>query len=110
VLKETSVTVPDYIRLPPAGTLCPRTGLSRSALDLLCRPQAKNSFAAPVKSRLVKLKGDRLIRLINYPDLLRFIRAQPDGGRKENLVPCNANVEREKPEKPRRKREQTATP
>jgi hypothetical protein len=70
---------PAFIRLPAVGDQDPHFGLSRSALDLLTRPQKENGFNPPVKSRIVKLeKSSRGVRLIDFQDLLRFVNSLSD--------------------------------
>jgi hypothetical protein len=81
---------PDFVRMPEPGTLCPRTGLAHSAYDKLCRPQPWNEFRPPVKSKLLKQQGGRLIRLVDYRSLLDFLRSLPDGMDPENTVASNA--------------------
>jgi hypothetical protein len=69
---------PGYIRMPKSGTACPHSSLSRSALDLLVRPQEKNNFKPPVASRLLRQTGDKKhIRLINYQSLMRYLKSLP---------------------------------
>jgi hypothetical protein len=60
--------LPVFIRMPRYGQKCPHTGLSRSSLDLLTRPQLANNFRPPVKSRLMRQTGTsgRTIRLIDF--------------------------------------------
>ncbi len=75
---------PDWIRLPRNGTVCPHSGLNRSAMDKLVRAQAINDFRPPVKSKVLKLAGDkRGIVLINYRSLLDFLDSLPSGQEKE---------------------------
>jgi hypothetical protein len=74
----TTYTPPHYIRLPKSGTPCPHTGLSRSALDLLTRPQAKNNYRPPVKSRVLKQWGEkRGVRMIDFQSLLNYLNRLP---------------------------------
>jgi hypothetical protein len=69
---------PEWIRLPRRSTVCPHSGLNRSAIDKLVRPQELNHFKAPVKSRILKLEGEqRGIRLINFASLWRYIERRP---------------------------------
>jgi hypothetical protein len=82
------LAVPDFIRLPGYGQREPRTNLSRSALDLLIRPQKANDFKPPVASRLFSQVGNqRPIRLINYKSLLAYLNSLPDGSDPANIVP-----------------------
>jgi hypothetical protein len=81
---------PDFVRMPVTGELCSRTGLTRSAYDQLVRPQPSNDYRPPVKSKLLKQKGGRLIRLVDYRSLLDYLRNLPDGGDPENIVASNA--------------------
>lgn len=72
---------PVYIRLPKSGTLCPYTGLTRSALDLLTRPQPFNNFKPPVKSKIFKQTGDKTgRRLIDFRSLRKYLDSLPDDG------------------------------
>jgi hypothetical protein len=66
---------PVFIRMPRYGQKCPHTGLSRSSLDLLTRPQRVNNFRPPVKSRLMRQTGTsgRTIRLIDFDSLVRHL-------------------------------------
>jgi len=70
---------PVFIRLPRYGISCPYTGLSRSALDLLTRPQAKNDFKPPVKSKIFRAEGKgKGIRLIEYASLMAYLGRLPE--------------------------------
>jgi hypothetical protein len=77
--------------MPPAGEVCSRTGLNRTVFDLLVRPQARNNYKPPVKSRLLKQHGQRLIRLVDYASLLDYLHSLPDGADPANIVASNAN-------------------
>jgi hypothetical protein len=69
---------PDYIRLPKPGSTCPHTGLNRSALDLLIRPQPGNNFRPPVKSKTMRMTGTkRGIVLIDYRSLRIYLNDLP---------------------------------
>jgi hypothetical protein len=71
-----SQITPEFIRIPPSGAHCPRTGFKRSALYSLILPSAANDFKPPVKSFVLRKKGARTgIRLIDYASLVQFIRA-----------------------------------
>jgi len=73
-----SDTVPAYIRLPKSGTADPHTGLSRSALDLLVRPQPGNDFRPPVKSKMLKMTGEkRGIVLSDFRSLRIYLGGLP---------------------------------
>jgi hypothetical protein len=62
--------------------------LTRTALDLLVRPQEANKFKPPVKSKLFSPSGSqRPIRLINYKSLLAYIESLPDGADRSNITP-----------------------
>ena len=64
---------PEWIRLPKSGTLCPHTGLSRSAMNGLILGKAPK-----VKSKVFKQDGKgRGIRLVNYRSLLDYIDQCP---------------------------------
>jgi hypothetical protein len=92
---QTETHRPAYIRLPPSDERCPHTGLSSTALDGVTRPQARNNYKPPVKSKLMRQKGDRLIRLIDFQSLLDYLDSLPDGSDPENTVPSNANKKEE---------------
>jgi hypothetical protein len=82
-----SETVPAYIRLPKSGNADPHTGLSRSALDLLIRPQPGNDFRPPVKSKMLKMTGDkRGIVLIDFRSLRIYLDGLPAGSRAKRGV------------------------
>ena len=67
-----------WLRLPRAGSRCNVSGLSRSGLCDLVRPNSRNDYAPPVASRLLKRKGAaRGVLLINRQSLLDFINEQP---------------------------------
>jgi hypothetical protein len=85
--------VPDFIRLPGYGQREPRTNLSRSALDLLIRPQKANGFKPPVASKLFSQAGNqRPIRLVNYRSLLAYLNSLPDGADPANIVQRGIHV------------------
>lgn len=66
---------PQYVRLPQAGQLEPHTGLGRSFLNSLILPSPANHFKPPVRSISLRKPGRRFgVRLIDYADLLRWIR------------------------------------
>ena len=70
---------PEYIRVPKLGEREPITGLSRSSIDRLIRPQECNNFKPPVASRCVRIRDNsrRGIRLISLESLLAFLSKQP---------------------------------
>ncbi len=75
-----TTSLPEFVRLPVSGTRCPVSGLNRTALDKLTRPQAENDFKPPVRSRILKMRGaTRGIRLIETCSLLYYIRSLPNG-------------------------------
>jgi site-specific DNA recombinase len=66
-----------YVRLPKPGQRCEQTGLSRSKLNELILPSARNSFDPPVKSLSLKLPGRaRGTRLIVWSSLKQFLADQ----------------------------------
>jgi hypothetical protein len=69
---------PEYIRLPKLREREPITGLSRSTIDRLIRPQKCNDFKAPVASRCVRIRANsrRGVRLILLASLLDFLGKQ----------------------------------
>jgi hypothetical protein len=81
--EELKVPEPDYIRLPRAPAHCPYTGLSKTTLDMLTRPQKLNDFNPPVKSKLLQQTGAvRSLRLIDYHSLKQYLASLPDGNRR----------------------------
>jgi hypothetical protein len=77
---DTSGVVPEFIELPRSGEREPRTTLTRSALDLLTRPQKANDFNPPVTSRLFFQTGSKQARrLVHYPSLLAYLFSLPNG-------------------------------
>jgi hypothetical protein len=80
-MHDAHIPAPVFIRMPRYRQKCPYTGLSRSGLDLLTRPQPANNFRPPVKSRLMRQTGTtgRIIRLIDYDSLVRHLNSLPDG-------------------------------
>jgi hypothetical protein len=67
-------TLPLTTRLPKTGQKEPISGLGRTQLDLLVRPQAGNGYSAPVRSHILAVKGNsRGIRLIDVQSLVTYI-------------------------------------
>jgi hypothetical protein len=63
-----------YIRLPKAGQLCHRTGMTRSALNELILPNERNGYRPPVESiSLRKREGGKGIRLILWQSLRDYL-------------------------------------
>ena len=80
LLHNTPVVVPEFIRLPPPGSRCPWTGLSRSTLNELILPTQANGFKPPVLSHVLRKRGAKTgVRLVVFSSLLSFIRALPTG-------------------------------
>ena len=68
---------PDYIRLPKPGQRCPRTGMTRSALNQLILPNARNNYQPPVESRSLRKREDgKGTRLIVWQSLKAYLYAQ----------------------------------
>jgi hypothetical protein len=79
-LAEPTVFEPLFIRMPPGGARCQHSGLSRSSLDVLVRPQAVNHYKPPVKSRLFRQTGNiSKVRLIDYQSLKAYLNSLPSG-------------------------------
>jgi hypothetical protein len=79
---STESIQPSFIRLPPNGTRCPYVHLTRSALDAITRPQESNGFNPPVKSHILQQSGTRRgVRLIDYPDLVRYLNTLSNSGK-----------------------------
>lgn len=69
--------MPVFIRMPRSGDAEPYTGLSRAALDILCRPQPLNKFKPPVKSHILRQTSTvRGVRLIDFESLQHYLRQQ----------------------------------
>lgn len=69
---------PDYIRLPKSGQRCPRTGMTRSALNELILPNARNHYQPPVESRsLRKRESGKGTRLIVWQSLKEYLSREP---------------------------------
>ena len=65
---------PLYIRLPKAGQRCPRTGMTRSALNELILPSERNAYNPPVESKcLRKREGGKGTRLIVWQSLKEYL-------------------------------------
>lgn len=72
---------PEFLRLPPAGTQCPHSGLKRSKMNELVLPSELNGGKPPVKSFVLRRKGSRTgVRLIDYKSLVDYIRQHPQEG------------------------------
>src|ERR1700674_2609888 len=79
---ELETAVPAYIRLPKWSDRCPHTGLTRTALDQLTRPQVINDFRPPVRSKIFKMTGQKSgVKLIDYRSLRIYLDGLPDGSR-----------------------------
>jgi hypothetical protein len=75
---------PEFIRLPKPGTLCPCSGLARTALYILCAE-------GKVESKVIRQRGaTRGIRLIVYDSLMRYLHSLESG----SIKPCES-AERE---------------
>ena len=69
--------VPEFIRLPKPGQLCPWTGLSRSKMNELILPCAANDGKPPVQSVSLRNKGSlRGTRLVVYESLISFLKTK----------------------------------
>lgn len=78
--KYVPVVHPETIRLPPPGSRCPWTGLSRSSLNELILPSEANGFKPPVQSHVLRKRGAKTgVRLVVFSSLLNFIRGLPAG-------------------------------
>jgi len=76
----TAPIVPEFTRLPKPGTLCPYTGLSRSALNMLILPCRQNGNKPPVRSFVLRQRGAKTgIRLIDWQSLRAYIRQHEEG-------------------------------
>lgn len=65
---------PEYIPVPRTGTKCPHSGLSRSGIYNLIRPNKANGYKAVVASCVVRLpektRGRRMVRLASLMEYL----------------------------------------
>ncbi len=70
---------PEFIRLPRNGSKCPLTGLGRSSLNSLVLPCESNNHKPPVKSIVLRKRGNaRGARLIVVDSLLDYLYRQGD--------------------------------
>ena len=73
---------PEFLRLPPPGTKCAVTGLSRSYLNLLVLPNETNGYRPAVRSFVLRKPGSRTgVRLIDRQSLLAYIRQHEETGK-----------------------------
>ena len=71
---STAGAVPEFIRLPRPGTLCPFTGLSRSKMNELILACPANNFRPPVKSVSLRKRGQtKAVRLVCYESLRAYL-------------------------------------
>jgi hypothetical protein len=85
------VTRPEWLRLPKPGTRCPYTGLTRTTLDQLTRPQVLNKFDPVVESKIIQHAGYPKggVRVISYASLMSFLEKLPsDKGRAKQEQPA----------------------
>jgi hypothetical protein len=74
----SSTLLPKCVRLPKSGAAEPYSGLRRTQLDLLVRPQPGNNYDPPVKSHILAARGNsRGVRLIDLQSLLTHIERLP---------------------------------
>jgi hypothetical protein len=74
---STGQDEPLYVRLPKPGHLCPRTGMTRSALNELILPGERNNYRPPVESKsLRKREGGKGTRLIIWQSLKDYLSKQ----------------------------------
>lgn len=89
-LHNTPVVVPEFIRLPPPGSRCPWTGLSRSTLNELILPSEANGFKPLVRSHVLRKRGAKTgVRLLVFSSLLRCLRALPTGAARDTVPATN---------------------
>jgi hypothetical protein len=68
-----------YTRIPPSGTVDPISGLNRSALDKLIRPQEANDFNPPVRTKILRARGARRgTVLIEVQSLIAYLDDLPE--------------------------------
>jgi hypothetical protein len=74
----SSPSLPLCTRLPRSGEKEPYSGLGRTQLDLIVRPQPGNNFDPPVRSHVLAARGNaRGVRLIDVKSLLAYISSLP---------------------------------
>jgi hypothetical protein len=80
--------------MPKLGEREPITGLSRSSIDRLIRPQQCNDFKPPVASRCVRIRGNarRGSRLVLLSSLLDFLNRQPKQLKRVRSVPVDKSA------------------
>ena len=79
---------PEFLRLPKPGQLCPLSGLSRSAINELILPTARNHNEPPVRSFCLRQRGAQTgIRLVDYASLREYIRAHVEPVSGKGAVP-----------------------
>jgi len=66
-----SKVLPEWVPMPGPGRQCPVTGMSRSALRLLCTPCRENGMSPPVRSKIVKMPNQTTARR-RYIDMVSF--------------------------------------
>ncbi len=72
---EFQPTKPEFLRLPKPGQHCRITGMKRGFLNLLILPCKENDFKPPVKSYVLRRRGNlKGVRLIDYDSLVGYIR------------------------------------
>ena len=80
-MSSQTTSNPLYVRFPKRGEREHYSQLSYNTLDRLVRPQACNDFKPPVKSKVVKVRGNRDSRrgavLIELKSLLAYLRQAP---------------------------------
>ncbi len=80
LLHNIPVVVPEFIRLPPPGSRCPWTGLSRSTLNELILATEANGFKPPVRSHVLRKHGAKTgVRLVVFSSLLSVLHGLPTG-------------------------------
>jgi hypothetical protein len=79
-------------------------------MDLLVRPQEKNNFRPPVKSRMFAQEGSqRPRRLVDYASLIAFLHSLPSGSDVSTIIPRGKHLPKEEPNVPRGMHKKTAT-
>jgi|GEM_PF-657046 len=87
LLHNIPIVVPEFIRLPPPGSRCPWTGLSRSTINELILATEANGFKPPVQSHVLRKRGAKTgVRLVVFSSLLHFIRGLPAGTEAPELL------------------------
>ena len=69
----------EFLRIPPRGSHCSRTGLSRSVIEQLVVPSKANNFHPPVPAKLLRRPGNtRGVWLIPKRAFIKYLNNLPE--------------------------------